>query len=102
MIFEIIDDFAKYGLSTLHCGINFVKAILKIAAQQEIRVHDCRGKQNKLIRDIRKKRNAELLSDMGIRVENWFNVDGIFFKVTFIIGILKIRVKMHIGYRLVH
>ena len=83
MFFEIIDDFAKYGLSTLHCGINFVKAILKIAAQQEIRVHDCRGKQNKLIRDIRKKRNAGLLSDMGIRVENWFNVDGIFFKFTF-------------------
>ena len=61
MIFEIIDDFAKYGLSTLHCGINFVKAILKIAAQQEIRVHDCRGKQNKLIRDIRKKHHIDWL-----------------------------------------
>ena len=79
MYFDVIDDYAKYGLSTLHCGINFVKAILKIAAQLEIRRHDCRGTQNKLIRDIRKKRNADLLSDMDIRVENWFNVDGIFF-----------------------
>ena len=78
MPFDVIDDYAKYGLSTLHCGINFVKAILKIAAQLEIRRHDCRGTQNKLIRDIRKKRNADLLSDMDIRVENWFNVDGIF------------------------
>ena len=51
MIFEVIDDYAKYGLSTLHCGINFVKAILKIASQLEIRVHNCRGKQNKLKRN---------------------------------------------------
>ena len=78
MVFELIDDFAKYGLSTLHCGINMVKAILKIAAQLDIKVHNCRGTQNKLKRDVRKKRNAKLLwEELDIKVENWFNVDGI-------------------------
>ena len=69
---------AKYGLSTLHCGTNFVKAILKIASQMEIKQHACRGKQNKLKRDTRKKLNSDnLWTKLGIKTENWFNVDGI-------------------------
>ena len=72
-------DFAKYGLSTLHLGPNMVKAILKIAAQMDIKVHKCAGQQNKLKRDVRKQKNSEMLwSELGIRVTNWFNVDGIF------------------------
>ena len=59
--FTVISDFEKYGLSTLHAGPNFVKAILKIASQIEIRQHRCAGKQNKLKKDVRKKKNAEKL-----------------------------------------
>ena len=44
----------------------------------EIRQHACRGPQNKLKRDIRKKENADKLwSELGIKTENWFNVEGI-------------------------
>ena len=71
-------DFAKYGLQTLHLGPNMVKAILKIASQRDVKKHECRGKQNKLLRDIAKKENVANLQDIGINVKNWFNVDGIF------------------------
>ena len=78
MDFEILDDFVKYGLCSLHCGINMVKAILKIASQIEIRTHSVYGKQNKLKREIRAARNAQLLWDeCGILVKDWFKVDGI-------------------------
>ena len=74
--FQLIDDLEKYGLSTLHCGINFTKAILKIASQVEIKQHACRG-QNKVIREQRAKRNADKLwSELGIDIQNWFNVTG--------------------------
>ena len=44
----------------------------------EIRQHACRGPQNKLKRDTRKKLNSDnLWTKLGIKTENWFNVDGI-------------------------
>ena len=44
----------------------------------EIKQHACRGKQNKLKRDTRKKQNADnLWTKLEIKTENWFNVDGI-------------------------
>ena len=74
----MLEDFEKYGLSTLHCGINCTKAILKIASQLDIKAHRVAGAQNKLKREVRARQNAEKLWDeLGIRVENWFTVNGI-------------------------
>ena len=76
--FKVLEDFEKYGLNTLHCGINAVKAILKIASQLDIKKHRVYGSQNKLKKEVRAKRNAEKLwEELGIRVENWFTVNGI-------------------------
>ena len=79
MKFDPREDFIKYGISTLHAGPNIVKAILKIASQLTIKTHRCAGKKNKKIRDTLAKKNAKLLSDnLGLRVEKWFQVDGLF------------------------
>ena len=78
MKFDAKEDFIKYGISTLHAGPNTVKAILKIASQLKIKSHRCAGKKNKKIRDKQAKKNAELLwENLGIRVEHWFQVDGL-------------------------
>ena len=44
--FEILEDYAKFGLSLLHFGINAVKAILKVASQVDFRKHRYSGPEN--------------------------------------------------------
>ena len=76
--FDIIDDFEKYGLSTLHAGINMGRAVLKIASQMEVRQHRVSGPQNKLKREVRKKEiAAELWEKEGIKLDHYQNMDGI-------------------------
>ena len=63
--------------STLHFGPNAVKAILKIASHLDFRKHRCEGEVNQTLREWRKEENAQLLNEnLGIRVQNWFSVDG--------------------------
>ena len=76
--FDILNDFEKYGLNTLHCGINAVNGILKIASQRDIRMHRVAGEQNKLKKQIRAARNAQKLWDeLEISVQGYYNVTGI-------------------------
>ena len=70
-------DRIQFGLSTLHFGINAVKAILKIASQIEFKTHRCDTPEKHESQDRLKKLNAKNLFDkLGIRVEKWFMVDG--------------------------
>ena len=63
--------------STLHFGPNAVKAILKIASHLDFQKHRCEGEVNQTLREWRKEENAQLLNKyLGIRVQNWFSVDG--------------------------
>ena len=63
--------------STLHFGINAVKAILKLASQLDFKQHQCRGDYNKYLRDVRAEANAlKLKNELGIYVKDWFSVDG--------------------------
>ena len=74
--FEILEDYAKFGLSLLHFGPNAVKGILKVASQIDFRKHRCEAKYLHL-RDARARKNAKMLWDkFGIRVKSWFTVDG--------------------------
>ena len=74
--FEILEDFAKFGLSLLHFGINAVKAILKVASQIDFRQHRC-ADQFKNLRDTRAKKNVKLLWDnFSINVKSFYTVDG--------------------------
>ena len=61
------------------------KAILKIASQMEIRTHRVYGgKKNKVKREQRAKRNAQLLwEECGILVKDWFTVDGMVYYNSF-------------------
>ena len=74
--FEILEDFAKFGLSLLHFGPNAVKAILKVASQVDFRQHRC-AKQFVPLRDARARKNAKWLWDnFAIRVKDFYTVDG--------------------------
>ena len=73
-----MQDFVKFGLSTLHFGINSVKMILKLAAQIDIKVHRCTKKSgNQDTRDRQAEINSKLLwQQLDIDTTHWFNVDG--------------------------
>ena len=91
--FDMLQDVIQFGISTLHFGINSVKAILKIASQIEIKTHRCYGTDQD-VRDERAERNAKLLwEELNIKVEDWFNVDGmknpITLKYNYLLPILK-------------
>ena len=74
--FEILEDYAKFGLSILHFGINSVKAILKVASQIDFRKHRCSDKFKKL-RDDRAEANVQMLwDDYSIRVKDHYTIDG--------------------------
>ena len=75
--FDIIDDFEKYGLSTLHAGLNMGRACLKIASQMGIKKHRV-TKKHKKARDTRKKQIAkDLWEKEGIKLDHYQNMDGI-------------------------
>ena len=77
--FEILKDYAQFGLSTLHFGINSVKFLLKLASQIDIKVHTCTktsGNQDK--RETQAEINSQLLwNNLSIQTKDWFTVDGI-------------------------
>ena len=75
--FLTIDDYIQFGLSTLHFGINAVKATLKVSADWEFKTHRCNMPWKHASRARREKENAEKLWDLlGIKVTGFYNVDG--------------------------
>ena len=84
--FPVIDDFIKYGMSLLHFGPNSLRACLKIASQMSFKKHRCAATFQPE-RDQRKSEIIEQLFDeLGIKVDAWFNIEGLTHYIEIILG----------------
>ena len=74
-----LDSYLDVGMSILHFGINAMKGILKLASQLDFKKHRCEGEFNQNLRDERKAANSKKLWEkLGIKVDYWFNVTGLY------------------------